>query len=128
MMRDKDGIYAALLGNERGSKLAGLASGNLSVASASAMLVIPTDTQLQIERELLMTFKDPTSRQRLFVKSALMLLCVIDRELGEIKIYHRGVALPTKLLLRDLKSANKGTGPDIESILKAYRAATAPSF
>lgn len=128
LFKDKDGVFSEILKRRRGNLISGLMSGSFSVANASAMLVVSTDTQVEIERALSGSLHDAKTRQRLFEESALMLMAFVDRELGAIRIYHRGIANPTKLLLRDLKSINKNTGPDVSEILKAYRAASAPSF
>lgn len=128
LFKDKEGIYSEILKRKRGNLISGLLSGSFSVASASAMLVISTDTQVEIERAISGSLHDAKTRQRVFDESALMLLTIIDREIGSVRIYHRGIPNPTKLLLRDLKAVNKNTGPDVAEILKAYRAASAPAF
>lgn len=128
LFKDKDGIFSEILRRRRNNLFSGLLSGSFSVANASAILVISTDTQVELERAISGSLQDPKTRQRLFEESALMLLTLVDRELGSVKIYHRGIANPTKLLLRDLKAINKNTGPDVAEILKAYRAASAPAF
>ena len=55
-----------------------------------------------------------------------MLLFVVDTEWEMVKIYHRGIEHPTRLTIKELKSAGKGNGPDIAEILKAYQLGRAP--
>lgn len=128
MITDKSGVYAQTVAKRRKNKLAALISGQPSVATASNIAIISNQTAMELERELGGHLKTPAVRDKLFGENSLMLMVVVDPEWERITIWHRGIKLPTELSVRDIKSANKNTGPDIAEILKAYQMATAPSF
>ncbi len=128
LMRDKDGLYRQILGRKRKNTFAGILSGNPSVASASNMVVLSKETADQVELETVTTLNDFATRQRLFEPTSLMIMAVISKEYDRVTFYYRGLAEKTEVSVRDLKASNKGSGPDIAEILKAYTQGHAPSL
>jgi hypothetical protein len=57
-----------------------------------------------------------------------MIMCVVDPEWDHVTFYHRSIDSETELTMRELKQANKGTGPDVADILKAYQMSAAPNL
>jgi hypothetical protein len=49
-----------------------------------------------------------------------MFLVVIDKQYERVTFYHRGINQATELGVRDLKASQKGNGPDVSDILRAY--------
>jgi hypothetical protein len=45
-----------------------------------------------------------------------------------VTIYHRSLEIPTQVSIKELKTANKGSGPDVAEILKAYQLGNAPTI
>ena len=125
---DKDGIYTSILSRRSNNAVASLVSGNYSVATASNLLVISNETKMQAEVELGVRLSDPKSRQKVFEKTYLMIMAVVDTERDRVTFYHRGIPDATELRYADLKAANKGSGPDIGDILAAYRLGSAPTL
>ncbi len=128
LMDDKDGLYDAILRRRTENKIAGVVSGNYSVASASNLCVISKDTATKLELNTNSSLKNFKARQKIFENTYMMLMAVIDPEWDRVTFYHRGIPEATTLSHRDLKTANKNNGPDIKDILTAYRAGSAPGL
>lgn len=128
LMKDKTGALAELNQRRAGNSFAALASGTPSIGSASAMAVISKDTANELERLSLGKFTDVKFRNRIMQDSMSMLLVVVDTDYESITIYTRDIQLPSKFSIRELKAANKGSGPDIGELLKMYKAGQSPVF
>lgn len=128
MIQDKDGTIATLASRRTKNRIAGIFSGEPSVNNASAMVVISDQTRRQIEKDMGGKFKRFKDRQRMFENTLTMIIMVIDTEWEQLTIYHRGIEEPTQLAVKELKSLNKGTGPDVGEILKAYQLGNSPQF
>lgn len=128
LMADKDGIYANLIKRHRGNQLSAMFSGNPSVATASNMVVISNDTASKLELKVNGRLSEFKTRERLFKDTYVMIMAVVDKGWERVTFYHRGIDQATEVGLRDLKIANKGSGPDVGEILKAYRLGSAPSL
>lgn len=128
MIQDKDGTIATLANRRTKNRIAGIFSGEPSVNNASAMVVISEATRRQIEKDLGGKFKRFKDRERMFENTLTMIVMVIDTEWEQLTIYHRGIEEPTEIAVKELKSLNKGTGPDVGEILKAYQLGNSPQF
>ena len=126
LIRDKSGYLSGMLAQSTKNTAAAAISGSASVATASSTIMVSAETARQIELECGFKFDDYGSRQRVFESTFAMLLFVVDTEWEMVKIYHRGIEHPTRLTIKELKSAGKGNGPDIAEILKAYQLGRAP--
>ena len=120
IMKDKTGIYSDILKRNRTNQFAALLSGDPSIATASNIAIISDDTASQIEDEIGGRLHDFKTRQKIFAKTYLMFLVVIDKQYERVTFYHRGINQATELGVRDLKASQKGNGPDVSEILRAY--------
>lgn len=127
-LKDKTGAMTELNRRRAINSMAALTSGTPSVASASALVVISKDTAAQLERRNLGKFTDLGFRNKIMQNSLAMMIVVVDRDYEMVTIYTRDIQLPTKLSVRELKTANKGGGSDVGEILKAYRLGTSPAI
>ena len=128
LMTDKDGVYSEIAKRAKNSKLASFFSKNPSLAEASNIVVISEETamQLRVKHNLnLDNFKD---RQKIFDKTYAMILVVIDRNYERVNMYHYGISTSTSVGIRDIKVANKGSGPNIMEVLAAFKGGNAPVF
>lgn len=125
---DKDGIYSSILAKRSNNAIASVVSGNWSVATASNLLIMSDTTRIEAEVELGLRLDDPKSRQKVFEKTYLMIMVVVDTDRDRVTFYTRGMPDKLSLSLRDLKAANKGSGPDISDILSAYRLGQSPTM
>lgn len=128
LMKDKSGFYAAVSKRRNKNSATAMVSGEPSLADAANIVVLSKRTASQLETELMGRIDGIETRNQLFSVGSLMLLCVIDAEMETITVYHRGIDLPSKLNLRDLKMATKGQGVDIADVLKAYQLNQAPKM
>ena len=128
LLDDKTGVYSEILKRRNNSTLSTIASGEPSLATASNLLVCSRETIRTLEGEIGREFKDYKTREKIFNESYLMIIAIIDKEWDRVTFFHRGINLPTEVSLRDIKASNKGNGPDVSEILKAYMAGSSPSF
>jgi len=125
---DKSGIHSEILRRVNNAKIAGLAQKDPSLNVASNLFVISEVTAANIEYKLGGKLSSPSIRNKIFSAGYAMIITVIDRQYERITFYHRGISTSTTVSLRDIKVGNKGTGPDIGDILKAYSLGSAPSL
>lgn len=128
MLADHDGTIEKLANRRSKNRLSGFLSGEMSVNNASAMMVVSTTTARRMEQAMNGELKKFKDRERMFENTLSMILMVVDTEWEQITIYHRSIEEPTKLSVKELKSLNKGTGPDVAEILKAYQMGNSPQF
>jgi hypothetical protein len=128
LMKDKTGAMAEVNRRRAVNSVAALTSGTPSVASASALIVLSEETAAQLERRNLGKFSDLSFRNKIMQNSLAMIIMVINRDYESVTIYTRDIQLPTKLSVRELKTANKGGGNDVGEILKAYRLGMSPAI
>jgi hypothetical protein len=128
LMKDGTNIYKTLLERKRSNTLASVLSGNPSVNNASGLVVISADTAKKLEREMGGKLSSFRKREKLFKEAFIMIMCVVDPEWDHVTFYHRSIDSETELTMRELKQANKGTGPDVADILKAYQMSAAPNL
>lgn len=128
-MQDESGQYRAMLQRRNGNKLASIFSANPSVGTYSNMAVITETTAKALELAMKgKSLSDFKARERLFDNTALLILCVVDRQWNRCTFYHQSINRPTQVSFRDLKASNKGSGPDVADILNAYRLGSAPTL
>lgn len=128
ILSDKSGTLAKLNKVQRSNQLATIVSGNPTVSSASNLAIISRETADELELQLEGKLDKFDIRQRMMKHTYLMILAVVDQDYSRVTFYHRGIATPTQVRLGDLKASNKGSGPDIGEILKAYQMGAAPSL
>lgn len=128
LMNDKDGIYRQILGRKRKNTLAAVLSGNPSVATASNMVVMSKETAEAVELDSNISLANFKMREQLFEPTSLMIMAVISKDYDRVTFYYRGIAEKTEVSVRDLKASNKGNGPDVADILKAYQMGNAPAL
>lgn len=128
LMKDKTGAMAEVNRRRAVNSVAALTSGTPSVASASALVVMSKETAMALERVNLGKFTDLNFRNKIMQNSLAMLIAVVDPDYESVTIYTRDIQLPNKFSIRELKTANKGSGPDVGEILKAYRIGMQPTI
>lgn len=121
LVNDKSGIYANILSRRSKNAAAAVLGGEISIASASNLAIISSDSARKLETEVMGQLSNFKTRQKIFEETYMMILVVIDKEWDVATFYHRGIPEATTASLRDLKSANKSGGTDVMSILSAFR-------
>jgi len=134
LLKDDNGVYAEVLRRRRTNKsatgVAFLADGGdykPSVGTASNLVITTRQTIKDLEKDLGGKFDRPEIRAKVFERSYLMIVAVIDPDYDHVTFYYRGIALPTELTVRDLKKVGKD-GNDVMELLRLLSAGTAPKF
>ena len=127
---DKEGIFRNLRNRNRSKSdtIYDIITDNINVASASSIIVMTKETALQVERAMLGKIDNFRAREKLFQITYSMLLLVVDTRWEMITIYHRSIAEPSVLSVREISNTTRDKGPDINEILMSLRAGTAPTF
>jgi len=128
LIKDKDGVISEIARRNRNNTVASVVTNRPSLATASNMVVMSDSTAAQLENVIKGRLSDFRTRQKIFDVTSLMIIVVMDPNLNRIRFYYRGIELSSDYSPRDLKGSNKGSGPDIMDILKAYQVAQAPSL
>lgn len=128
LLRDKSGIYAEIMSRRANNAATAALTRTMSVSTASNMVVVSTSTLQATEARIGGEFKNFKFRERIFNETYLMIVAVVNPEWQTVTFYTRGIALPTVLSFKDIKTAGKGNGPDIFSIFKALEQGTAVKF
>lgn len=128
LIDDPSGYYQQATSRNRKNQAAALASQNPSIATASSMFVMTEKTCTELEAQLGGKISDFKVREKLFKATYGMIMVVIDPEWEQVTFYHQSLDTPTELSVRDIKSANRGDGPDVFEILKAFQLGQSPSI
>jgi hypothetical protein len=128
LMRDGTDAYATILNRRTNNNAATLMTGRPSLGTASNLMVISSETVKEVEREIGGKLSSFNVRQKIFNSTYLMIMMVIDPEWESVTIYHNGISMGSQLPVKELKGANKGNGPDVGEILKAYQLGNSPTI
>lgn len=126
LKEDPDDIYANMVSKARQNKIAAILSGEPSLAAASNIIVTTKASVVELELALNGRLSDFRVREKMLEPTTIMLIAVCDPSQDRVTFYYRGIPEPTDLGMRDLKIANKGNGPDVNDILRAFQAGAAP--
>ncbi len=126
LLKDKSGVYEEIMRRRRNNKVSGLLSGAPSIATASNIVVMSRRTANGVESAEGGRFSDPSFRQRVMKDSYLLFLYIVDEDMERVTIYHRDIALPTQLSIKELKLSKGGSDP--LEILKAFQLGRPPSI
>lgn len=118
LLKEKSGFYAATLKRRAENKLAALASGEVSLAAASSLIIISKETQLKVEAALGGKLDNARIREIIFQTTSSMILAVIDTKWEEVTMYVKSQDLPYEAPVSRLKQLNKDGG---EGILDAMQ-------
>jgi hypothetical protein len=109
--------------------MAGIFSGEPSIAACSSIAVITEDTATKLELALDAELSNYAARQRIFAAGAFMILAVVDREYDRITFYYQNIADSNTVRPDDIKGSKGGSsGPNISEILTAFQNASKPVF
>ncbi|QVD49176.1 hypothetical protein LUCX_106 [Xanthomonas phage vB_XciM_LucasX] len=126
MLKDKTGALQALVKRRANNAAAAATTGLPSIAGSSAIVILSKETATDLERANLGKLANEGFRQKIYAQALAMFIVVVDTDYETVTIYTRGVDLPSKYSIRELKASSKGTGPDVGEILKAYRLGMSP--
>jgi hypothetical protein len=126
---DETGLISTIYKRERDNAVAEFVSNRGSHGLISNLLIIDNATVKELTNQtghdITLDFK---SREQMINDSGLMIIAVVDRELGVVDIYRHLLKPATTLMENDLKQSKGGSGPDLSEILKAYQLGSNSSF
>lgn len=128
LLKDRSNFYAETLKRRNKNRLSAILSRSPSVATASSIFVLTEETRKELESQIGGRLRDFKTREKIFKETYGMLMVVVDTEWEQVTIYHRSLDTPTELSVKDLKVTNRGTGPDVMEILRAYQLGNSPSI
>ena len=126
LMQDENKVVSEIARRANDNLAMTLYSKKPSLATASNLYIMSTDTATAIKRVSGLDITKYNQRDQIFGKTYAMILCVIDRDYDRITFYHDGIAMPTTLSARDLRGTNKNAEPTIMDVLSAYKQGQAP--
>lgn len=128
LTKDKEGVYSEVRRRQQQHKKAGMLSGRASAAEASNLYVISKNSIDNLAMQFGYDIDNFSHREKIFENTAAMIIAVVDPDYERVTFYHNGLRQSSSLGIRDIKVANKGTGPNIMDIFQAYKEGAAPRF
>jgi hypothetical protein len=129
LMNDESGYYKTRTTSKRRNTLSALVSGEISVATASSIFVLTTETAKELERQIRGRLKDFKVREKLFSETYAMMMFIVDPDWEQVTIYHHSIDEPTEASIREIQRSNKSKGgTDIAEILNAFRQSKSPTI
>lgn len=128
LMEDTTGYYQSQRKEDRRHFWSSLLTRDPSVAGASSIFVMTSETARELERKMRGSLDRYSDREKLFSRTRGMLLVVVDQDWEQVTIYHRSIKDPTEVTVSEIKRLNKKGGPDIMEILQAFRQSRTPSI
>jgi len=129
MIKDPTNYYNQLLKRINNSRLYSALSGNISLAGVSSIAVISEEDESYIQKQIGGKLTNLSTREIIFNNSSCMMVVVVDKEWERVSIYIRDIDGFSQNSFESFKSsAQQGSGPQIQDILKAFTMGNAPSF
>lgn len=128
LIKDPTGVYSEIVNRQNKNLKAGLLNQAPSLATASNLAIISSETAELIEQKLDGSLDNFKTRHAIFQTTNLMILVVIDKSWEQVTFYHRGISAFSKVSVKDLKASSKKDGGDVNAILKAFIEGKAPTI
>lgn len=120
LVKDKTGTYQEIHKRRTENTKKAIASGKVSMADASNIAIVSTDTIRKSSSALYGKIENAAVRKTIFDNSMLLMLMVVDNYHQRVTIYHRGLDVSTTHRLDEIESKEKGKGSDITEIFKLF--------
>lgn len=128
LINDTSNVYMTMMDRRRNNSIKAAATGAPSMADASNIVVISKSLAREVGRTIGGKLDSVRTRKQIFDSSYLILLIVVDEEWERVTIYHRGLDQASEFSFKEIKNTEKGKGPDITDILKAYSLGSTPTI
>ena len=126
LMKEKSGFYAQTLERRRKNRLAAMASGEMTVAAASNIVIISETTAVRLESQLGGKLDRPQVREDVFATTGTMVLFVVNTKWENVTMYTKSLANSSTVSLRNIKMLNKDGGDGILESLQKMLAGKGP--
>lgn len=129
LINDTSGVYRRRAKQQSKNKLAAILSGQVSVASASSIVVCNEETMRTAESKGRFRMKDFRSRSKFFEANHAMICAVINPDWENVTFYFRSIEDVTVARVSDIQKVNRSkNGPNILEMLTALRDVRSPSI
>jgi len=128
LIMDKSGVYQEILRRQSSHYRSGLVTKKPSLGQASNLCIMSLDTLEAIEYKMGGKISQSKIRDELFNETSMMIIAVIDAGYERVKFYHRGIPIASDFSITEIKSTNKGSGPDVMEIMKTLVSGSAPTL
>lgn len=128
LIGDKSGVYTEIVDRENKNFAAGLVNKNPSLATASNLTIVSSDTLAEIEHKINGKFTNQKVRNAVFDNTNLMIMAVVDKDWGMVTFYFRGMSESTQVPIRALKAKAKSGSSEVLDVMKAFIAGSNPSL
>lgn len=122
----KTQLGAELLNREVGHLTSSFTTQRKSLATCTNIAIMSKDTLDRVEVKLGGPFTNSHVRHTVFDNTNLMILVVIDKAWDRVRMYVRGIDMPTDLSIKQMKSG-KGGSDSAMDIMKALLTGNAPA-
>lgn len=126
MFRDKSGYFRKANARFNKGLAATVLTNTPSIGSLSSIAIITNDTRRDTEAKHFGNFDDFERRQRVFEKSLLMMIMVVNDDMNTITIYSRDIAESQTYTLDELKKSSNKKNDNLEDMLKAFLGGNIP--
>lgn len=120
LMNDKTGTMMAITDRRRNNVQKAALTGNVSMADASNIAIVSKETAKEMGQALYGKLSNMAVRNKIFDNSYLLMLVVVDDFYERVTVYHRGMDMATDYSFKEIKASEKGKGPDITELFKAF--------
>lgn len=129
LLRDKNGVYNEVRSRQLAHKRAAISSGNSSLAEASNLVVLSSETCADIQARYGLDIDDFADRTKMFENLNAMIIVRVDRLNMRVKFYYDGIRAASSMGVNDIRVANKKSGgPDVMDIFDALKKGNAPMY
>jgi hypothetical protein len=125
----RDDVFGLDSGRRSRDLLYSTISGNTKINKITHIAIMTEATQARIERELTIDFDRVNQRKKLFDRTNVLMIAVVDRQWNRLRVYTRGYSDHTDVSMKDIDTySKKSTGSDIMEFLKAFSSNNSPNF
>lgn len=129
LLRDRDGVYGEVRARQLAHKRAGIATGVASVAEASNIVVLSSETCNDIQARFGLDINDYADRAKIFDNLNAMIVVRVDRMNQRVAFFYDGVKNGSSMGVNDIRISNKKSGgPDVMDIFNALKEGNAPRY
>lgn len=118
LMQDKSGVFKEINNRRRANMAAAAHTGNVSLADASNIAIISSDTIKKATGQLLGKIEDAAVRRTIFDNTYLLMLIIVDERWQRVQVWHRGLDMGTTHRFEEVERSEKAKGPDITDMFK----------
>ena len=119
-VKDKNGTYKEMAKRQDKNLLTAFITGKRSLAYASNIAVIDSDTLRTIEMRVKGKISNPAIKRAIFENTALMTIIVVDRGLNCVNVYNAGISQSGTYTIKQLESGLKNENEGLKEVLQAF--------